>query len=290
MQAGAPAGVDTARLRRMDRFGRAGFVAGSLALARSGFVRTQDVRADAGAVFGSAFGCRDSVVQHAALLRAVSRVEDLSPAVFAQTVHNSVTGELAIEWRLGGVSETLLSGPCAGLEAILLAARRIQAGAANLIVAGGAEGLNTVQTAAWEEKGVPLREAAAALVLERADSLGAREPLARVLGGTSFFEKDATAAAARLSGWVEEALGEAGPDLVLLASPDREGFAGRLPWASVAPREESLGASGPLAAAQTLLTGLRRLVLVVVRNPYGPVAACAFGPITGITRDAMLPQ
>jgi hypothetical protein len=270
--------VDGGRLRRMDRFGRSGFVAGSLALARSGFVRPSRSDPRAGVVFGSAFGCRDSVASHAALLSAVARVEDLSPAIFAQTVHNSVAGELAIEWRLGGVSETLVSGPCAGLEAVLLAARRIEEGAADLVVAGGAEGVDPALREAWERGGNTVLEMGAALVLERETTAAVGRPLARLLGGTSFFEPVPAEAAARLVSWAASIFGGGGPEHCVLGAPDNEQLAERLPWRSVrAAEDETLGAGGPLAAARALLdASAPRALLVVAREPGGSIAATAF--------------
>ncbi|HEV8268088.1 MAG TPA: beta-ketoacyl synthase N-terminal-like domain-containing protein, partial [Thermoanaerobaculia bacterium] len=57
--------ADPARLRRMDRFARIGFLAGSRALAHAGRSREGEVDARAGVVFGTAFGCRDSITEHA---------------------------------------------------------------------------------------------------------------------------------------------------------------------------------------------------------------------------------
>src|SRR6185369_1216286 len=93
--------AEAARLRRMDRFGRLGFLAAGRALASSGYLRKETADPRTGVVFGTGFGCRDSITQHAVLLEDAAGVEDLRPAVFVQTVHNSVNGELSIEWNLG---------------------------------------------------------------------------------------------------------------------------------------------------------------------------------------------
>jgi hypothetical protein len=287
-------GLDPGRLRRMDRFGRSGFLAGSLALLDAGFVRPEAPDPRSGVIFGTAFGCRDSVTEHAALLAASSRVEDLAPAVFAETVHNSVNGELAIAWRLGGVSETLVSGRTSGLEAIFVAAGRIDEGAADLVVAGGAEGLNTAMREAWNEerkafgergRSVDLVEAGAALVLERENGASKERTLGRFLAGTTFFEPEPQDAIRRLREWAKAAFFEEGKDEILLASADLEGLLdaeGTQALICLEGKKERLGASGPWAVARALAragfrspSSLSKKSLVVVREPGASLAAVA---------------
>jgi len=162
--------VDGNRLRRMDRFGRSGVLAGSRALAAAGVAAAHSGGAPDprfGVVVGSAFGCRDAVGRHAELVAAAARVEDLAPSVFAATVHNAVAGELAILFGLGGVAESLVSGRTAGLEALAFAARRLAAGDADRVLVVGAEGIDDAMRAAWarERSGVALVESAAAVLL-----------------------------------------------------------------------------------------------------------------------------
>ena len=294
----AAPGLDPARLRRMDRFGRSGFLAGGLALLDSGFRRPEAPDPRSGVIFGTAFGCRDSITQHAELLSAAARVEDLAPAVFAETVHNTVNGELAIAWGLGGLSETLVSGRTAGLEAVLVAARKIQEGAADRIVAGAAEGLNDAMREAWTEekktfgprgRDVELVETGAALVLERGDQREDRSSeeraRARVISGTMFFEPEPRSALARLRDWAKDALFEEGKDEIFLASPDLEGLADSAAMPALIcleGKKERLGASGPWAVARALArVGSRfpsspsRKSLVVVREPGASLAAVA---------------
>ncbi|HEX2758061.1 MAG TPA: hypothetical protein VHP60_06145, partial [Thermoanaerobaculia bacterium] len=92
---------DVNRLRRMDRFGRTGFLAGTRAFAASGASRPPDPDARGGVIVGTRYGCRPAITEHAARLAAAARVEDLAPSVFAATVHNSVNGELAMALGLG---------------------------------------------------------------------------------------------------------------------------------------------------------------------------------------------
>jgi len=281
---------DEGRLRRMDRFGRAGFLAGSLALRDAGHVAPADVDARVGVVLGSALGCRDANTRHAHLLASARHVEDLSPSLFTQTVHNSAAGELAIEWRIGGPSEVLVSGRAAGLEAILRAASLVGSGAADRVVAVGAEGLHPEMQAAWlEERArygprgaeLPCADGGAAVVVAR-EGGAAR---ARLHGGVVFFEPDEKRVAARLAAFVEGLTGGGGgtPALVLAApaldaalEPAALEAAGLGALVVDGPSERELfGAAGPLAVVDVLRGARGGLSVVVVRDPEGPVAAVA---------------
>ncbi len=163
--------VDANRLRRMDRFGRSGVLAGARALSAAGVLAAAPgVTADPrfGVVVGTAFGCRDAMTQHERLLASASRVEDLAPSIFAATVHNTVGGELAILFALGGPAETLVSGRTAGLEALALGASRAAKGDADRILVVAAEGIDEEMRRAFEREnpGATLVESAAAVLVE----------------------------------------------------------------------------------------------------------------------------
>lgn len=291
------AGVDPGRLRRMDRFGRVGFLAGNEAIRARGASAHGAASARLGTIFGTAYGCRDSITDHADLVVATTRGDELRPALFAQTVHNSVNGELAIEWGLGGVSEVLVSGRCAGLEALLVAAGRIEDGEADCMVAGGAEGIHPAMQRAWaveresygnRGRSVDLHEAGAAVVLEKTRE-GVRE-LAAISGGTFFFEPDPEEAARRLARWVIETEdGRRGT--LCVASIELEGTFSSSLWSALegkgwesrerdtAPDRELLAAAGPAGVVEAV----RRFAaadsngnpgdeMVAVRDPQGPTA------------------
>ncbi len=157
--------ADPNRLRRMDRFGRSGVLAGARVLSAAGIPPSAAGAAPDprfGVVVGTAFGCRDAITQHERLLAAAVRVEDLAPSVFAATVHNTVAGELAIGWGLGGPAETLVSGRTAGLEALALAASRVAKGDADRILVVAAEGIDD----AMREADTTLVESSAAVLVE----------------------------------------------------------------------------------------------------------------------------
>ena len=145
--------------------------------------------------------------------------------MFAATVHNSVNGELAMALGLGGVSEAIVSGRTAGLEALILGARRVAAGDADRVLVVAAEGVDDAMREAWEEErsalgpraaGVELVETGAAVLLEAEEisSNGEEKSRERVrfLDGCLFFEPDARRAAARFFEWVKDVEARAGGD------------------------------------------------------------------------------
>jgi 3-oxoacyl-[acyl-carrier-protein] synthase II len=233
--------VDANRLRRMDRFGRSGVLAGARALSAAGALfAAPGAAADPrfGVVVGTAFGCRDAMTQHERLLASAARVEDLAPSVFAATVHNTVGGELAILFALGGPAETLVSGRTAGLEALALAAARVAKGDADRVLVVAAEGIDEEMRRAFgrENPGAMLVESAAAVLVEGTEegeiSLSQR-------GRTVFVEASlAFAAGARAMGSEEDRF------LERVGAGEVRGGGGAVIERLGAPGIERLGASG----------------------------------------------
>jgi hypothetical protein len=295
---------DANRLRRMDRFGRSGFLAGTRAFAASGASRPPDPDARAGVVVGTRHGCRPAITEHAQRLAAASRVEDLAPSVFAATVHNSVNGELAMALGLGGLSETIVSGRTSGLEALMLGARRVAAGDADRMLVVAAEGVDDATREAWEEEtsalgpraaGIELVETGASVLLEAGEAgeiLSNEKRPARYVSGTLFFEPDARRARARFFEWVRDfragGEGEAAPPAALkLCTPEYEGFLEGEEGGNrgVPPRIERFGAAGLYEIACDIAritrtepsphSPSRKIHLYVTRDTTGAVAAVA---------------
>ena len=278
--------VDVSRLRRMDRFARSGFFAGSLSLVEAGIVPHKPPDATFGVVFGTAHGCRDSLIDFTLELRSSRSVEQLSPALFAETVHNTVNGELAIAWGLGGPSETIASGRTGGADAILRGAELVRAGRAAAVVAGGAEGIHPKMVKWWEQElsgkgtlaGAP-RDAGAALVLAPARANAEADDIL-LASATRFFEPDPSEAARRMASWIDEAFdGEERP-LLLAATPDVDGAFSAWPCRHVAAETGELyGAAGAVAAVlavQEIRKKRTGSALVASRDPAGPVTLLAF--------------
>jgi hypothetical protein len=287
---------DANRLRRMDRFGRAGYRAGTRAFAAAGLAREERPDARCGVIVGTRHGCRSAITEHAARLAAATRVEDLAPSVFAATVHNTVNGELAIALGFGGISEAIVSGRTAGLEALILGARRVAGGDADRVLVVAAEGIDDAMREAWEEEksalgprasGVELVETGAAVLLEARET----SDLPRFLEGCLFFEPDARRAAARFFKWmrgVEERVGgRATPPAVTLCTPRYEDFfdGNSKKENEKGPRVERFGAAGMseiahevariASASPPSYPPSKKIRVYVARDTTGAVAAVA---------------
>jgi hypothetical protein len=298
---------DANRLRRMDRFGRSGFLAGTRAFAISGVPRPAEPDARSGVVVGTHHGCRPAITEHAARLAAAARVEDLAPSVFAATVHNSVNGELAMALGLGGLSETIVSGRTAGLEALILGARRAASGDADRVLVVAAEGVDDAMREAWAEKrsalgpraaGVELVETGASvlLVAQEEEIASEKRLAARYISGTLFFEPDARRAAARFFEWMKEVEepgeGEAVPPAAItLCTPDYEDFLEGDEGREIdAPSIERFGAAGLFEIARDVARIARtepsshspskKIHHYVTRDVTGAVAAVALESFT----------
>ncbi len=296
----ADAPEDANRLRRMDRFGRAGYLAGTRAFAAAGLVREERPHPRYGVVVGTRHGCRSAITEHAARLAAAARVEDLAPSVFAATVHNTVNGELAIALGLGGVSETIVSGRTAGLEALILGARRVAGGDADRVLVVAAEGIDDAMRAAWEEEklafgknaaGVELVETGAAVLLETGEIASHERSPVRYVSGTLFFEPNARRASARFFEWLRKAEGRAGDEArraaVSLCGPDYEDFleGNKEEEKASAPRAERFGAAGVYEiacdvarmarATPSSYSPSKKIRAYVTRDMTGAVAAVA---------------
>jgi hypothetical protein len=293
---------DARRLRRMDRFGRAGYLAGTRAFAAAGRVSGAPPHARSGVIVGTRHGCRSAITEHAARLAAATRVEDLAPSVFAATVHNTVNGELAIALGLGGISETIVAGRTAGLEALILGARRVAGGDADRVLVVAAEGIDDAMRAAWEEErsafgprasGVELVETGAAVLLEAREisSNGEEKSQERIrfLEGYLFFEPDARRATARFHEWLRKvevrAVDDARRAAVSLCGPDYEDFleGNKEDEEEKAPRVERFGAAGVYEiardvariaqAAPSSYSPSKKIRAYVTRDMTGAVAA-----------------
>jgi 3-oxoacyl-[acyl-carrier-protein] synthase II len=250
--------VDANRLRRMDRFGRSGVLAGARALSAAGLAAASPGAAPDprfGVVVGTAFGCRDAMTQHQRLLASAARVEDLAPSVFAATVHNTVGGELAILYALGGAAETLVSGRTAGLEALALAASRVARGDADRILVVAAEGIDEEMRRAFarENPGATLIESAAAVLVE-----GIEEDEISLLkrGSPAFIDAALSFGASPRDAGSEEDLFFEG-----VGGGEARGGGGAVTERPGAPGVERLGASGLWEIASDVAAGAARSVV-----------------------------
>lgn len=137
-----PARFTRASTRRMDRVGCLTLCAAEQALAESGMRVTPENQGRIGIVAGTVHG---PVASCARFYGAVVRGGRGDPAVFPNTVMNAGAGMASIHLRLKGCNVALSCGQAAGVSALCMAYDLVRAGAADLVLAGGADELEAVE-------------------------------------------------------------------------------------------------------------------------------------------------
>ena len=124
--------------RPLDRTARLASAAAELALRDSGF--DADVRRarDVGLVLGTMFGSVRTIAEFDRR-GIIEGPEYVSPLDFANTVICAAAGQVAIAHGLRGANTTISCGAASGLRAVGHAARLIQSGRLDAVLAGGAE-------------------------------------------------------------------------------------------------------------------------------------------------------
>jgi hypothetical protein len=259
----------------MDRYAALGFAAAHLTLQRAGVAPEGTADAAWGLALGSSTGCWSSNASfHRDLLRLPA--PELSPAVFARTVANSVNGEVSIAQRIGGPSETFVSGTTAGAEAIAEAGAWIAEGKARFVLAGGLEAPDeAVEALRAERNGGAAPETlaeAAGLVLLAADGTGSNARHLRAYAQL----RDPRAALPLAS--VLDAVGLREPAVTVCgAVPDalRERWCLEAPAMQLEFRGDELGAAAIVFALEQARAAT---LILIARDAGGSTVVLAFGP------------
>jgi 3-oxoacyl-(acyl-carrier-protein) synthase len=140
----------------------------------------------AGLAIGCALAGQLGMIDFADDVRAQS-IRFVSPLRFPQTVGNYVAGAIARACGIRGPSTTLACGTAAGLESIHEGAAWLATGAADLVIAGGAEVFTDQLAQGLKHDELPLADAACVFVLERTSDAQRRGAalLCRVAEGAS---------------------------------------------------------------------------------------------------------
>jgi 3-oxoacyl-(acyl-carrier-protein) synthase len=159
----------------------------------------------AGMVLGTGYGSHLSNEAFQRLLD-VEGPSGASPAIFAYTLPSSAVGAISIHLGLKGPNLTLAQGTGAGLHAVATAARMVEQGVAQWMLAGGVDVLSpTLLRAVGEESGGLLAEGAALIAL----ATKRQRALARLAGSACGFVTGGRSTTARIE---HEALSRAGVD------------------------------------------------------------------------------
>jgi len=125
--------------RRMDRFTQFAMVAAGQALEDSGLTVTDDNAHRVGAVIGSGVGGISAILEQAEVLRERGP-RRVSPFLVPMMLPDTAPGQVAISYGLKGPNFAVISACASGANAIGEAAEVIRRGAADAMLAGGAEG------------------------------------------------------------------------------------------------------------------------------------------------------
>jgi 3-oxoacyl-[acyl-carrier-protein] synthase II len=130
--------ISLKHLRRMDRLSQITVASARLALEDAGITITPQNRDRIGIIFGTAFGATDIKTQCARILFTEGPAM-ISPILAPNTVMNAPAGHASIELGFRGVNTTVNHHATSGETAIAYAAMEIQRGAADMMLAGGAD-------------------------------------------------------------------------------------------------------------------------------------------------------
>jgi nodulation protein E len=173
-----------------DRATQFAVAAGAEAMAGAGLERAAIPDARAGVILGTAGGGLQSAEESYRAVFEAGR-DRVHPFTVPRLMHNAAASALSIRWGLGGPSFTVASACASSNHAIGLAFQMIRAGAADLMLAGGAEAmLSFGGIKAWEglrvlspdgcrpfcatRSGMVMGEGAAVFVLETREGALAR--------------------------------------------------------------------------------------------------------------------
>lgn len=131
--------------RKMDLFIQYGMVAGIQAMQDSGIEVTDALSTRFGAVTGSGIG-GIGLIQEGTLTLENRGPRRLSPFLVPGSIINMISGNLSIKFGLKGPNLAVSTACTTGTHAIGLAARSIQHGEADAMLAGGAEMASTPLT------------------------------------------------------------------------------------------------------------------------------------------------
>ena len=170
----------------LDRCSELALAACALAFADAGLVWSELDGDRIGLCLGTAYGCLEAMSNHSARVQAKG-LRFGSPMIFTHAMANSPTALVAIEYGIHGPAGTFCAGSISAACALEFAFRRVRAGDADYVLAGGCEALSVALLSGLagpdrlEPDFVP-GEGGCILMLERMDTAAARgaEMLAEV--------------------------------------------------------------------------------------------------------------
>ena len=161
--------ISAKEARRMDAFMQYGVIAGMQAMHDSGLVVTEQNSERIGVLMGAGMGGLESIEETYDKYLETKSPKKVSPFFIPASIINLVSGHLSIQFKLTGPNLAVATACTTSTHAIGLAARLIQYGEADAMLAGGSE-MATCYT------GVSGFAQAKALSLRNDDPQGASRP------------------------------------------------------------------------------------------------------------------
>ena len=125
--------------RRMDPFVQYGFAAATDALKDSGLAITDENAGRIGVAMGAGIGGLETIQQNHSKLLEGNGPRKVSPFFVPASIINMISGHVSIQYGLKGPNLALVTACTTSTHAIGMAARLIQYGDADAMLAGGAE-------------------------------------------------------------------------------------------------------------------------------------------------------
>lgn len=124
--------------RRMDKFILCSIVAATLAMDDAGFDLEKEDMTRFGVIAGSAAGGLDTIQKNHEVMQQRG-YHKCSPFMVPMMISNMAAGKISIKYGIRGISKTIVTACATGAHSIGDAARAIQYGDADVMIAGGAE-------------------------------------------------------------------------------------------------------------------------------------------------------
>lgn len=125
--------------RRMDPFVQYGYAAATQALKDSGLVVSEANAARIGVVMGAGIGGLETIQNNHEKLLEAKGPRKVSPFFVPASIINMISGHVSIQYGLKGPNLAVVTACTTSTHAIGIAARTIQYGDADAMIAGGAE-------------------------------------------------------------------------------------------------------------------------------------------------------
>ncbi|MBX3359037.1 MAG: beta-ketoacyl-[acyl-carrier-protein] synthase family protein [Phycisphaeraceae bacterium] len=180
--------LNVRRARRLSQYVKFSLAAAAMAVRDAGLGGDRERLASANAILGSMHGSASFCYEYYSEIVSQG-VMAANPVLFAEGVPNAAAAHLSVSLGVRGACQTIIGSRTAGLDALALAALRVQNGTADTVLVVAAEAPCGVVDDAYREYGLHASD-------ERVSN--ARHPgFFRSFGGVAFVVESSTAAAAR---------------------------------------------------------------------------------------------